>query len=82
MKAILEIGFADEAEAKLAIRSLGAGMKTRRSSVGYSLKGAALVVCVEAADFTALRAAATSALRDLRVVIDSISVAKARGKGR
>ncbi|MCX6768029.1 MAG: hypothetical protein NTY90_04875 [Candidatus Micrarchaeota archaeon] len=81
MKAYLEIGFSSPGQAKAALKAFeagggsegdagGAGMASVRAGVEKN----ALRVDVAAAEFAALRARTTSALRDLKVIIDAMKM--------
>ncbi|MBI4406691.1 hypothetical protein HY571_02140 [Candidatus Micrarchaeota archaeon] len=76
MKAIIEVAFKSEKEAKQAMSILKASKtdEPTRASVSVKTKGEKLVVTVTAKDYAALRALTTTLLRDLRVVIDGFEI--------
>ncbi len=75
MKAVIEVEFKNAKEAKQAEDIL---KKTKtdeptRANVKVESKKERLVVIVTALDYSALRALATTVMRDLKVIIDGFS---------
>lgn len=74
---IIELNFDSIDDAKMAEIVLKSQMtNNKRSVISRSIKDSTLNVKIEAKDFTALRAMATSTFRDLRVFIDAKSISK------
>ena len=78
MKATIEMDFPTPALAKAAEKALEKAASKARVRAGVA--GNSLKVEITAADFTALRARATSAFRDLRVITDAMKLAGAKGR--
>jgi tRNA threonylcarbamoyladenosine modification (KEOPS) complex Pcc1 subunit len=82
MKATFEIGFADEKQAKVALAAIAAGEAPSKRSVMHvshrvEEDGSATIIYELSADsFPALRARATSLLRDVKACKDALAVAK------
>ena len=76
MKAELEIDFKTPAHAKKALGVIKSKEFSDKVRMSLSAKGAVLVIRIQATGFAALRARITSLLRDVKVVMDAISLVK------
>lgn len=76
MKAILEITFQNAAEVARAAKIINESKTDgeTRAKVNASAKKDKLIVTITAADFTALRALTTTAMRDLKVIVDGFKI--------
>lgn len=83
MSAEFCISLPGPAEAAKALEALGGpASSTKRASVQRSVNKSVLKVVITAGDFTAMRAMATSTLRDARVFIDACSIAGLPSKSK
>jgi tRNA threonylcarbamoyladenosine modification (KEOPS) complex Pcc1 subunit len=72
----MRISLPGEKEARKALQVLGGAISsTKRATVQRSVNKAVLKVVINASDFTAMRAMATSTLRDAKVFIDACNLA-------
>lgn len=73
MRCLLEIDFETPQDARNAAKVVGAGAD-RRSGVQSRVDKNVLILDITATGFSALRARATSAMRDVRVYLDARAV--------
>lgn len=83
MKAVFEIDFADGRQARQALKAMQFAGKSKRAQVHVTLKKgngrATIIYTISADSFSALRARATSLLRDVKVAKDAFAVVGRKG---
>lgn len=72
MKAVFEVEFADQQQARKILGILGKKDETKKTILKIKQSGKKLIASIEARDFPGLRARATTLLRDLKAILDSI----------
>ena len=78
MKNIIEVDFQNAGEAEKAAKIINESKtdEETRAKVSAVAKKEKLTVTITATDFTALRALTTTAMRDLKVIVDGFKIAK------
>ncbi len=79
MKNVIEVEFQNAGEATKAaaiINEAKTDDEISRAKVNATSKGKMLIVTITASDFTALRALTTTAMRDLKVIVDGFKIVK------
>ncbi len=80
MKNIIEVEFQNAGEAAKAARIINEAKtddEISRAKINAVAKKEKLIVTITATDFTALRALTTTAMRDLKVIVDGFKITKA-----
>ncbi len=82
MNALLQVEFPDRRLAAKALKILRTRDLPGKSAVEMRVKENALLVAVDSASYSSLRARVTSVLREIKLVFDAISIVGGKGGKR